>query len=441
MAGEMITTDGEILPVSTVPQLDVGAAVAISRAEIDMQIATARKFTRSVSVAVRKMIESATLNEEIAARCFYSLKRSSKGKRHGDDEAKAIEGPSVGLARIAAQAWGNCRIDARVTVVNRREMWLEAEAVFHDLESNYATRAVARRGIRTSGGYVFSEDMIMVTGMAACAIAKRNAIIDGIGAPILIAYQAARACAGGTLQTLEVNRKKLYGAFAGMSVTPAMIHDFLEVGGEADVNLDHIARLRAKFAEIRDGEATVASVFVKPAMEPVRDALGPGEKTKPEASGEGGGAGRRDYAAGHQPAVSTVTASPSEIVVPPGAENAPQPPPGDATMQEDAGGPAGPLASSQDQPEPAASEAAQEAVSEPASLPDAAAGQDDDRPPPEPTDDASYQAHVFWWGTREADYEAAKARWAKERTMRNKLQISSEVVDRCKDFLSKTWEG
>ncbi len=60
--------------------------------------------------------------------------------------------------------------------------------------------------------------------------------------------------------------------------------------------------------------------------------------------------------------------------------------------------------------------------------------------PPQPTDDASYQRWVFWWGTGVVTtHGEASARWKAERTIRNKLQVSSEAVEACKAFLGKTW--
>jgi hypothetical protein len=60
--------------------------------------------------------------------------------------------------------------------------------------------------------------------------------------------------------------------------------------------------------------------------------------------------------------------------------------------------------------------------------------------PTQPTDDASYQRWVFWWSSNLVhSHEEASAKWKAERTIRNRLQISSETVDACKAFLGKSW--
>ena len=262
MANDLVTIDGEVVPAGR--EIDVSASVSLARAEIDVQIATARAYPRSVAKVIKRITELATLDEETAEECCYALVRRKKGAREQDEDNKAIEGPSIRLAEIAAQAWGNNRSDARVIAVNRQEKYVEAEGVFHDLETNMATRAVVRRNIRTSKGFLFSDDMITVTGNAACSIAKRNAILAGIPRGVYRpAYRAARGIVAGTAETLGANRAKVYRAFASYGVTPAQIHELLGLGGEADVGLDHIALLRATFASIKNNEATVSEIFAK----------------------------------------------------------------------------------------------------------------------------------------------------------------------------------
>lgn len=264
---EIITQDGEVVETPrTTALVDTSAMVSLARAEIDMQIATARAYPRSIDKAMRNIMTLATLDEETAAECCYALVRGKKGKGKQDTEqAKAIEGPSIRLAEIAAQSWGNNRTAARVVAVNREEKYVEAEGVFHDLETNMAILKRVRRPIRTSAGYLFSEDMITVTGNAACSIAMRNSILGGIPRGVYrSAYNAARGIIAGTVQTLVQNREKTYKAFASYAVKPEQLYAALGVGGDADIGLDEIATLRAMFAAIKNGEATPEEMFAPP---------------------------------------------------------------------------------------------------------------------------------------------------------------------------------
>src|SRR5215813_8443617 len=123
----------------------------IVRAEIDMQIATAKANPRSVNKAMGSILSLATLDEQTAAENVFAMVRSGK----------AIRGPSIRLAEIIYQQWGNCRVDARVISIDREHKIITAEGTFHDLETNAATRAVIQRRISDKHGRLYSDDMIV----------------------------------------------------------------------------------------------------------------------------------------------------------------------------------------------------------------------------------------------------------------------------------------
>lgn len=240
---------------------DESLAVVLSKAEIDQQIATARAYPRKIKNVISSIVSLATLDEETAQECLYALIRRKK-KDSDDEENKPIEGPSIRLAEIAAQMYGNCRIDARVIHVDRTEKFVEAEGLFHDLETNMLSRSTVRRRISTKHGRLFSDDMIVVTGNAACAIAKRNAILAGVPRGVYRpAYQAARAIVAGTAETLSKKRENAIKAFASFGVTPAQIMDTLGVSSELEIKVDHVATLRGMYSALKNGEATVEEMF------------------------------------------------------------------------------------------------------------------------------------------------------------------------------------
>ncbi|WP_253640067.1 MULTISPECIES: hypothetical protein [unclassified Bradyrhizobium] len=312
------------------------------RAEIDGQIATAKMYPRNVSRAIGNIKSLATLDEETAAESLYALVRKKKQQNRGggdstDTANAAIEGPSIRLAEIAAQCWGNCRIEAHVVTVNKKDKYVEAVGTFHDLETNMASTATVRRRISTSSGNLFSEDMITVTGNAACSIAKRNAILAGIPRGVYRpAYHAAREVVAGTTATLSQNRDKAIKAFATYGVTPDQIFEALDVNGEADIRLEHIATLRGMFMSIKNGEATVEEMFAKekpsqadPDYNPLvkKDAVSGGDQqtavtgaaNQEQAAGDkpatdsaaAEAAHPSDHAAGHQPAAGSDSAATS----------------------------------------------------------------------------------------------------------------------------------
>ena len=127
------------------------------RAAIDIQIATAKQFPRNIKRATDNSVAIVTMDKETAETCTYSVPRGGK----------AITGPSVHLARILAQQWGNMRVDAKVISVDAKQ--LTSQAVAFDLENNLAIKIEVKRSIMGKNGR-FNDDMITVTGNAANSI-------------------------------------------------------------------------------------------------------------------------------------------------------------------------------------------------------------------------------------------------------------------------------
>jgi hypothetical protein len=249
MPNEIITSDGEVIE-QAIP--DQSLAIGLTRAEIDQQIATARAFPRSIKRATDAIFNLATLDEQTAEECTYALPRGGK----------PITGPSIRLAEIIQQSWGNCRVAARVVHVDRTEKFVEAEGVYHDLETNSATMARVRRRIVDAKGKLYSDDMIIVTGNAACSIAKRNAILSGVPKPVWRqAEDAVRKVVAGTIETLTVTRERSMSAFSRFGVKPEQVYAALGVQGLDDIGLELIPVLRGMFAALKNGEATVEEMF------------------------------------------------------------------------------------------------------------------------------------------------------------------------------------
>lgn len=231
---------------------DESMAVALSRAEIDRQIATARTYPRSIDRAVKNILTLATLDEETSESCIYALPRGGK----------PIKGPSARFAEIVASQWGNCRIGGRVVHVDKTEKFVEAEGIFHDLETNMVRCALVRRRISDKHGRILSEDLIIVTGNAAASIASRNAILAGVPRAVWRkAYERCEQVIAGTSETLTVTVDKTMKAFAAFGVTPERVCSAIDIGGIADIKVDHIPLLRGMYATLKNGEATVEEMF------------------------------------------------------------------------------------------------------------------------------------------------------------------------------------
>ena len=228
-------------------------AVSIAMAEVDQQITTAHAYPRSVDQAVKNILTLATLDEETAAECVYALPRGGK----------PIKGPSIRLAEIIQSQWGNNRTVTRVVHVDRIEKYVEAEGVFHDLETNSATTARVRRRLtadRKTGQ--ITDDMVILTGNAAASIAKRNAILAGVPKAVWRkAYASVERVIAGDVKTLVERRAEAMKAFAAFGVTPERIFAALDIHGLDDITLDHMSTMIGMHSALKSGESTVEEMF------------------------------------------------------------------------------------------------------------------------------------------------------------------------------------
>lgn len=201
---------------------DITPLAVISRAEIDQQISTAKRYPRSITRAKQKMIEMATTDPETAQGCFYTLKRSG-----ADGRDAFIEGPSVRLAEIAVNAWGNIRGGARI--IGEEGNFVVAQGVCHDLEANTFTSIEVRRRIVGRNGRRYSDDMIGVTANAACAIAFRNAVYKVIPKVYINpAFEAARKLVAGDIRSIGQARQEAINTFSKIHVSLEQLMAFLD---------------------------------------------------------------------------------------------------------------------------------------------------------------------------------------------------------------------
>lgn len=278
-SNEVITQDGEIIEGFGQSS---SMAVQLQKAEVDQLISTARAYPRSLKRVQSAIMNMATLDEESAEECMYALPRGGK----------PIKGPSIRFAEILKQSFGNCRAAARVVAVDRIEMFVEAEGVFHDLETNSSTTARVRRRISDRRGKIYQDDMIIVTGNAACSIAMRNAILAGVPKPLWRrAYETVQATITGDVTTLSENREKALKALAAFGVKPEQIFAALGKEGVDDITVDDIGTLRGMYSALKNGEATVEEMFVGTVKaaeprEPVADRLKAAKEASQEPAGE-----------------------------------------------------------------------------------------------------------------------------------------------------------
>ena len=248
MNNELQTTEEQHVEVMQVSNAE--SLAALTRSEIDVQIATAKQYPRNLARVLGNIETLATMDEEVAGSCFYTLRR----------QGKVIEGASVRMAEIIASSWGNLRVQARI-VGNDGKM-ITAQGVCHDLESNYAVSAEVKRRITDKNGHTFSEDMQVVTGNAACAIAMRNALFKVVPAALVKkVIDKAKKVSLGESMTLETSRTKMLQYFKTIGVEEKQILDYLSIEKVDEINIDMVVELRGLANAIKEGTTTAKEAF------------------------------------------------------------------------------------------------------------------------------------------------------------------------------------
>lgn len=241
----------EVLQVATPTPAELTQTLdRAERANIDIQVSTAKQYPRSLSRCTNNAVAIATMDKETAQSCGYALPRGGK----------PITGPSVHLAKIIAQQYGNIRAEAKVVEITDRQVVSRGTA--WDLENNYAVSYEVRRSIIGRNGARFSDDMVTVTGNAANSIAYRNAVFAIVPKSITDkAYKAAQHLITGDLSDEEKVIKRRDGAIKHFIDTYGISEEeVIKLCGKHTVNqiqADEIALLLGFAQSLKDGDTTV----------------------------------------------------------------------------------------------------------------------------------------------------------------------------------------
>lgn len=223
------------------------------RANIDGQVSTAKAYPRDMAKSVSNAVFIATMDKETASSCTYSVPRAGK----------AITGPSIHMARIIAQCWGNMRVEAKVIDITDKHVI--SQAVCWDLENNVAVKIEVRRSIMTKNGRM-SDDMITVTGNAGNSIAYRNAVYNVVPKSVIDkVYNSAMEVLTGDISDETKLIKKRKQVIAQLEKAYGVTEDeILKAVGKS--KLEHIGSeeiivLIGIGTAIKEGDTTVDEAF------------------------------------------------------------------------------------------------------------------------------------------------------------------------------------
>lgn len=248
MANELQTLEEQHVEVMQVNNVET--LTALTKGEIDAQIATAKQYPRNLANVLNNIETLATMDEDIAGSCFYALRR----------QGKLIEGASVRMAEIVASSWGNLRTQARIIANDGKT--ITAQGVCHDLETNTAISVEVKRRITDKNGRTYNDDMQIMTGNAACAIALRNAVFKVVPAALIKkAIDKAKKVSLGEAMTLETSRAKMLDYFKTIGVEEKQILDYLSIEKVDEINIDMVVELRGLATAIKEGTTSIKEAF------------------------------------------------------------------------------------------------------------------------------------------------------------------------------------
>lgn len=221
-------------------------------AEVQAAMVIAKKYPRDPMLAMDRIMQACT-RPTLAEGALYSYSRG------GQD----ITGPSIRLAEVAAQAWGNLQFGIRELEQRHGESTVEAFA--WDIETN--TRQVKVFQVKhvrdTKRGRYKIEDGRDIYELVANQGARRlRACILGVipGDVIEAAVRQCEETMHASADTSADGIKKLVAAFAKIGVTQAQIEKRIQSRIEA-IRPAQVVQLRKVHSSIKDGMSVSADWF------------------------------------------------------------------------------------------------------------------------------------------------------------------------------------
>lgn len=226
-----------------------------ARAELDVQIATAKAYPRELTTFIERLTKLATMDLETAQSCFYTV---PVGKENGKE--KHASGPSIRLAEMASSSWQNFHSGSRF--VSNDGKFIIVEGVAWDLENNVRTSKQVALSIRYKDGGTYSTDMQKKMTNAGQSIALRNAVFSVIPKALVDRVcDIAKKFAVGDQKTLDERRQKSIDYFKKMGITEDKIYSFFNIKGIDEITLTHLEYLLGVATAIKENRIDKDQAF------------------------------------------------------------------------------------------------------------------------------------------------------------------------------------
>jgi hypothetical protein len=229
-----------------IERMPLSAMASLNREEVDIQVATAKKYPRDLAKFEDEAIALTTAQPEFAARCTYAMPRGGK----------IITGPGIRFAECLQHSFGNTMAAGRVT--EELEKSVVAQGVFIDLEKNNRISREVKRKITNKEGQRYNEDMITTTGNAAVSIAVRNAILAGIPRALWSpVYDRVLEVIGDPRDLPQRTAKALEYLEKNYKINPDQICRILRIDKPEHIGPYEIVVLQGFVTALKDGEISV----------------------------------------------------------------------------------------------------------------------------------------------------------------------------------------
>jgi hypothetical protein len=232
-------------------------AVPIPRAELDVQVATAKQYPRDLAAWRTGVLDALAADPNLAAVCTYSVKKGG---------SENVTGPSIRMAILLVSEWTNLR--CRILQGRVEHGRLTARCEIWDLERNQAISTEESRSILKSarnGGGRYGPEMIENAMRSAMAFAVRSAVFkiipERLWRPLWHESQKiAQQEAAGDLP----ERRKVAVSFCvnRLKVMEAQICARLGVSGVELIDAAKLVELKAVLEAIKSKATTIQAEFM-----------------------------------------------------------------------------------------------------------------------------------------------------------------------------------
>lgn len=252
-------------PIATRPTSNAIADTSQAReiAEVQGAMVIAQRFPRDPIKAMDRILQACT-RPSLAEGALYSYSRGGQ----------EITGPSIRMAEVAAQSWGNIQFGVRE--LEQRNGASTVEAFAWDMETNTRQTKVfqVEHKRHTRKGAYKLEDPRDIYEMVANQGARRlRACILGVipGDVIEAAVKQCEETLHASADTSADGLKKLVAAFEKFGVTREQIEKRIQCRLDA-IRPAQVVQLKKVYASLRDGMSAPADWFEAPESDGTSDA-------------------------------------------------------------------------------------------------------------------------------------------------------------------------